>query len=153
MEQISCLIGFTLVLSSIYMSYYKKDNILFTEFNSLLNQDQKEIYQKIIQERIMIYSIGSILGLSLGIFYLLKSKKEKYRICKFVMIIYLIKLGFYYFYPKSPLMLYSLTTKEQTDAWADIYTEMKNKWKQSLFIGLLGYLLVGSYICKKCERK
>jgi len=135
------------------MSYYKKDNILFTEFNSLLNQDQKEIYQKIIQERIMIYSIGSILGLSLGIFYLLKSKKEKYRICKFVMIIYLIKLGFYYFYPKSPLMLYSLTTKEQTDAWADIYTEMKNKWKQSLFIGLLGYLLVGSYICKKCERK
>jgi len=153
MEQISCLIGFTLVLSSIYMSYYKKDNTIFSEFNSLLNQEQKEIYQGIIQERMMIYIIGSVLGLSLGVIYLLKSKNENYKICKFVMIIYLIKLGFYYFYPKSPLMLYSLTTKEQTDAWADIYTEMKNKWKQSLFIGLLGYLLVGSYLCKKCERK
>jgi len=135
------------------MSYYKKDNTIFSEFNSLLNQEQKEIYQGIIQERMMIYIIGSVLGLSLGVIYLLKSKNENYKICKFVMIIYLIKLGFYYFYPKSPLMLYSLTTKEQTDAWADIYTEMKNKWKQSLFIGLLGYLLVGSYLCKKCERK
>ena len=153
MEKLSCLLGFTLVLSSIYMSYYKKDNTIFSEFNSLLNQEQKEIYQGIIQERMMIYIIGSVLGLSLGVIYLLKSKNENYKICKFVMIIYLIKLGFYYFYPKSPLMLYSLTTKEQTDAWADIYTEMKNKWKQSLFIGLLGYLLVGSYLCKKCERK
>ena len=146
MEQISCLIGFTLVLSSIYMSYYRKDNSIFYEFNSLLNQDQKEIYQKIVYERMMIYIIGSVLGLSLGVYYLLKSKNEKYRICKFLMIIYLVKLGFYYFYPKSPLMLYSLTTKEQTDSWADIYTEMKQRWKLSLFVGLLGYLIVGSYI-------
>ena len=153
MEQISCLIGFTLVLSSIYMSYYRKDNTIFSKFNSLLNQNQKEIYQKIVYERMMIYIIGSVLGLSLGVYYLLKSKNEKYRICKFLMIIYLVKLGFYYFYPKSPLMLYSLTTKEQTDSWADIYTEMKQRWKLSLFVGLLGYLIVGSYICKKCQNK
>ena len=130
MEQISCLIGFTLVLSSIYMSYYRKDNTIFSKFNSLLNQNQKEIYEKIVYERMMIYIIGSVLGLSLGVYYLLKSKNEKYRICKFLMIIYLIKLGFYYFYPKSPLMLYSLTTKEQTDSWADIYNEMKQRRKE-----------------------
>ena len=83
MEQISCLIGFTLVLSSIYMSYYRKDNTIFSKFNSLLNQNQKEIYEKIVYERMMIYIIGSVLGLSLGVYYLLKSKNEKYRICKF----------------------------------------------------------------------
>ena len=107
MEQISCLIGFTLVLSSIYMSYYRKDNTIFSKFNSLLNQNQKEIYEKIVYERMMIYIIGSVLGLSLGV--LLSSKNlrmKKYRICKFLMIIYLVKLGFYYFYPKSPLYVY-----------------------------------------------
>ena len=142
MEQISCLIGFTLVLSSIYMSYYRKDNTIFSKFNSLLNQNQKEIYEKIVYERMMIYIIGSVLGLSLGVYYLLKSKNEKYRICKFLMIIYLVKLGFYYFYPKSPLMLYSLTTKEQVTIWADIYTEMKERWIKSLVIGFIGYLLI-----------
>ena len=54
----------------------------------------------------------------------------------------LFKLGFYYIVPKSPLMLYSLTTKEQTDAWADIYIEMKKKWKLSLALGFIGYITI-----------
>jgi hypothetical protein len=49
---------------------------------------------------------------------------------------------FYYFYPKSPLMLYSLRTKEQTDAWADIYTEMKHRWIMSLVFGLFSYVFL-----------
>ena len=55
---------------------------------------------------------------------------------------YLVKLGVYYFYPKSPLMLYSLKTKEQTDAWAKIYEEMKKRYKISLVIGFVGYIVL-----------
>ena len=55
------------------MSYYRKDNTISSKFNSLLNQNQKEIYEKIIYERMIIYIVGSVLGLSLGIYYLLKS--------------------------------------------------------------------------------
>ena len=61
------------------------------------------------------------------------------------MIIYLVKFGFYYFYPKSPLMLYSLITKQKTDAWATIYIEMKERWKRSIIIGFIGYLWIGFY--------
>ena len=89
----------------------------------------------------------------LGSLSKLISKNDKYLICKVLSIIYVVKLGFYKLFPKSPLMLYSLTTKQQTDAWADIYSEMKNRWKQSLVVGLIGYCIVGSYICKKCENK
>ena len=83
-----------------------------------------------------------ILGLGLGIYFYLNNPKTDYKLCKFLAIIYVIKLGFYYFYPKSPLMLYSLTTKEQVNAWANIYTEMKERWIKSLVIGFIGYLLI-----------
>ena len=137
-----CLIGFTLLFSSIYMSYLKKDSDIFVNFMSLLDEDQQKIYQKIIYERIMIYVAGMILGVSLGLYYLFTNKKDNYRLCKFLCIIYIVKLGFYYIYPKSPLMLYSLKSKDQVDAWATIYTEMKSRWIKSLMVGLIGYLLL-----------
>ena len=82
-----------------------------------------------------------VLGLGLGIFFYVNSN-DKYKLCKFLAIIYLVKLGFYYVYPKSPLMLYSLKNQKQVKAWADIYTEMKSKWLKSIAIGFIGYLLI-----------
>ena len=45
--------------------------------------------------------------------------------------------------------MYSLTNKKQTDAWADIYTEMKGRWIKSLIVGFIGYLVLGNVVCKK----
>ena len=142
----SCLVGLTLLFSSVYMSYMKKDNDKFVKFMNLLNEEQKKVYQKIIYERLSIYMVGMIIGVCLGVYYLLSRPKDNYRLCKFLCIIYIVKLGIYYFYPKSPLMLYSLTKKEQVDAWADIYTEMKDLWKKSLVIGFIGYLVLSMII-------
>ena len=36
-----CAIGITLLISSVYMSYMKKDNTNFEKFNSLLDEKQK----------------------------------------------------------------------------------------------------------------
>lgn len=149
MEMISCLIGFTLLFSSIYMSLMKKDSDHFIAFYELLNDQQKDIYHGIIYERMMIYIVGMVLGLVTGFYYYRTNKNDKYIFCKCLMIIYSIKLGFYYVYPKQPLMLYSLTTKQQTDAWADIYTEMKQRWIKSLVVGFVAYLFLGFAVCKK----
>jgi hypothetical protein len=46
-------------------------------------------------------------------------------------------------------MLYSLTTKQQTDAWADIYSEMKDRWKKSLLVGFFGYVFIGFALTQK----
>ena len=120
----------------------KKDNRIFSNFMKLLNQSQKKMYSKIIYERLSIYVMGMILGLVLGIYYYFQNKKDEYRLCKFLCIIYIVKLGFYYFYPKSPLMLYSLTNQKQVSAWADIYSEMKRRWILSLLVGFIGYLVL-----------
>jgi len=141
MKDLSCIIGITLLISSLSMTIQKRDSTIFINFHRLLDDDQKIIYEKIVKERLIIYVTGMILGLGLGIFYYIKTK-DRYRLCKFLAIIYLVKLGFYKIYPKSPLMLYSLTNQEQVKAWADIYTEMKNKWIKSIGIGFIGYLLI-----------
>lgn len=140
-----CAIGITLLISSVYMSYMKRDNDKFTKFNNLLDDEQKIKYQNIVHERLKIYIIGMILGLSFALFYIYNNKNDNYKVCKFLTIVYLIKLGFYYLYPKSPLMLYSLKGKEQVDAWADIYTDMKLRWIKSLVVGFFGYLLFAFY--------
>ena len=144
-----CLIAFVLLISSCYLAIMKQDKQIFIDFKNLLNEEQNQKYQKIVKERMMIYFIGMALGIAIGIFYYMKNKNEDYLFCKVIVIIYFIKLGFYYFFPKSPLMLYSLTTKEQTDAWADIYSEMKDRWIKSLIVGFFGSVFLPRALVKK----
>ena len=138
-----CLIGFTLLFASLWMSFVQKDSRIFVKFQSLLDERQKRIYASIVRERLTIYTMGMILGLGLGFSYYYGSgKSDKYRVCKLLAIIFVTKLLFYYVYPKKPLMLYSLKTEEQVAAWADIYTEMKKSWIKSLGAGFVGYIVL-----------
>ena len=148
MNKFSCAIGFTLLFSSFYMSYMRQDNEIFINFYSLMNIKQKKIYEDIVKERFVIYLAGSILGIISAVLFYRNNKSEKYILCKSLFLLYFIKLGFYYMYPKQPLMLYSLTTKEQTDSWADVYSEMKNRWKLSIFLGFISYLIIGFSFCR-----
>ena len=142
MEIRPCLVGLTLLFSSIYMSIMKKDDKIFIRFMDSLDPEQQIIYSEIVRERLMIYVFGMIIGLFLGIYYILTNKKDNYRVCKFMGIIFGTKLLFYYLMPKKPLMLYSLKNQDQVNAWTDIYTEMKNKWKKSLIFGFIGYFIL-----------
>ena len=47
-----CLVGLIFLFSSIYMSIVKRDNIKFSQFMNLLNDEQQKRYQTIIYERI-----------------------------------------------------------------------------------------------------
>ena len=152
MKIISCALGTTLLISSIFLTNVKKNSDVFIKFKRLLTGEQLKKYNEIIKERIMIYTIGMATGLFVGGIYYYYNRKEKYALCKFLVIVYMLKLAIYYFYPKKPLMLYSLTTKAQTAAWADIYTEMKTKWRKSLLVGFLGYIIISFFLdnCDKC---
>ena len=138
----TCIIGVTLLLSSIAMMVFKQDKDVFFRFSNLLDDEQKKVYRKIIVERVKAYVSGLIAGVVAGLINYYRNPKQSYALCTFIAIVYLVKLGVYYFYPKSPLMLYSLKTKEQTDAWAKIYEEMKNRYKISLVIGFVGYIVL-----------
>ncbi len=135
---ISCAIAFILLLSSILMHFFidKKDDFLLT-----LNDDQKQKYKSIILERFRIYIFGMILGLLLGFSYIYIYSEDKLKVCKFVAIVLITKLTFYYFYPKSDFMLYHLTEREQVSAWTDLYRNYKNAWRNSLILAIISYIL------------
>jgi len=142
MEINYCLIGITLLFSGIYMNFLNKDSEHFRRFYNLLDAGQKDKYEEIVKEKLLIYVGGSLLGLGLSYYYYSKNKNDNYLFCKLLIIVNLVKLGFYYLFPKSPLMLYSLTSKDQVSAWADIYTEMKHRWILSLAFGFFAYLFL-----------
>ena len=137
-----CLIGLTLLFSSIYMSIENRDTDHFKKFYNLLTSEQKSKYESIVKERLMIYLGGILLGMFISYNYYQRKKNTKHILCKSLTIHYLISLGFYYFFPKSPLMLYSLNSKDQVEAWADIYSEMKHRWIKSLLIGIFAYFFL-----------
>ena len=136
---ISCAIAFVLLLSSILMHFFidKKDDFMLT-----LNESQKKKYKDIIQERFKIYIFGMILGLVLGFLYVYIYNEDRFKVCKFVAIVLVTKLTFYYFYPKSDFMLYHLTEKNQVIAWTDVYRNYKNAWRNSLIIATISYILL-----------
>ena len=103
---------------------------------------KKKKYKDIIQERFKIYIFGMILGLVLGFLYAYIYNEDRFKVCKFVSIVLVTKLTFYYFYPKSDFMLYHLTETEQVKAWTDVYRNYKNAWRNSLIIAILSYILL-----------
>ena len=143
-----CLVGGMFVISSIYMMFLKENTEVFAKFDSLLDDKQKKRYREIIRERRNIYLSGLVIGLLFGIKYLIDNREDKYAYCKFLTIVYSIKLGIYYVFPKSKSMIYSLTEKPQFEAWMDIYNHMKTSWIQSLVVGFFGYLFLACYILK-----
>jgi len=147
MNNIPCIVGITLILSSIIMSVLNLRKDKFNNFLKLLNPEQKRKYHEIIVERITVYNVGMIIGIILGFLYYYYNKKDKYIFCKVLSIMSVVKIGIYYFYPKKPLMLNHLTDEKQVRAWTEIYSTMKNRWKQSMILGFMGYLFI-SYSIK-----
>lgn len=144
MNNLYCLVGITLLFSSIYMMFINKNDLMFVEFNQMLNKSQRKKYLQIINERIMIYTLGTVIGIMLGSYYIYNIKNIKgINVCLYLSIVLVTQLVFYKIYPKSKLMLYYLNTKEQTDKWADIYTNMKSRWIKSIIFGFIGYLIIG----------
>ena len=137
----TCLVAITFLISSAYLAMYRADTKVFQEFTQLLSQEQMAVYMNIVRERGTIYVTGVVIGLLLGYVYYRMNPKQPYIVCTVIAIAYLTKLAVYYLFPKSPLMLYSLTSTEQTDAWAKIYEHMKHRYKMSLLVGFIGYLI------------
>ena len=137
-----CSVAVIFLLSSVFMMFLK-DEKLFTNFMNTLNDEQKNIYFKIIKERTMLYVGGMILGLLLGLIYLSMNKKTGLNICAFITIIFITQIVFYKVYPKSTYMLYHLDDPKQVSAWTDIYTYMKKIYMLSFFMAIISYVLIG----------
>ena len=143
-----CLLGAALLGSMIMTMLASKKSKRFTDFMSLLDEDQQRVYKSIIKERMTIYIQGLVLGVILAIAVTFNTDLSKsVNICLFVVISLGINLAYYEFYPKSTYMLNHLNSNEQVNGWLNIYREMKLRSKLGFVLGILGYIILGMGWC------
>ena len=144
-----CLLGAALLGSSILAMMTSKDAGVFKKFTNLLDDNQKQIYKSIINERATIYVQSLLLGLILAILvtFNLRRMSNTPKVCLFILIALGTNYLMYSLYPKSTYMLEHLRSTEQNKAWLAIYKEMKLRMWVGLVLGILGYLLLAKGIC------
>ena len=145
--QVACLLAVSMFSGQLYVMFNNRKNVLFRKFDNLLDQNQKMIYKKIINERMKLYIQGMVLGLILGFTYLCSVPSNTVgRACLFTIIV----LGTNYFYymlmPKTNYMIPYLETQEQRVAWLNIYKEMQRRCKIGFILGLFAYLILGYFV-------
>ena len=70
-----CLLGAALLGSSVLTMMTSKTSGVFSKFNNLLDDNQRQVYKSIVQERATIYVQSLILGLVLAILVVFNLKK------------------------------------------------------------------------------
>ena len=83
-----CLLGAALLGSSILTMLTSKTAGVFKRFDNLLDDNQRQVYKSIIQERATIYVQSLILGLVLAILVVFNLKKmgQTPKVCLFILI-------------------------------------------------------------------
>ena len=103
----------------------------------------KTKYEKIRNERMTISLEGYVLGVffsGLIIFYNYKSKKQLDRFslaCIVIATTLITNYLFYILFPKSQWMINYLNTKEEKDAWLNVYKHMQLYYHGGLLLGLI----------------
>tara|TARA_A100000164_G_C21832935_1_gene736235 strand:- start:629 stop:1087 length:459 start_codon:yes stop_codon:yes gene_type:complete len=144
-----CLLGAALLGSSVLTMLTSKTAGVFKRFDNLLDDNQRQVYKSIVQERATIYVQSLILGLVLAVLVVFNLKKmgQTPKVCLFILIALGTNYLMYSLYPKSTYMLEHLRSTEQNKAWLAIYKEMKLRCKIGLILGALGYLVISRGIC------
>ena len=137
---ISCAIVIGFVIASIYTMM--TNNNTHMALKNSLDDDGKNAYDKIVQERLELYVKGSIFGLVVAIGFFLWARKRLGTIttvCSFVIIMFVVQTMVYTLSPKSDFVLNYVKNNEQSKLWLDNYKLMKNRYHIGFMVGLIGY--------------
>ena len=144
----TCLIGAGFIGSSVLTMISCSKGKKFKDFNNILDEEQRQTYSKIKNERMSIYIQGLFIGIALSMLVLSMTKiKKSSKICLFIVIAMGFNMLYYHLYPKSTYMLEHTYTKEQNKAWLKIYKEMKMRHIIGFILGLVGYYIFANGIC------
>ena len=146
---ITCVIALVFLIANIYTILSCSNNKeIKQKFLNVLNEEQKNIYEKIINERKYIYYSGYVLGIILsliGYFIIKKLTKMRFNkislICFVGSITFVTNYLFYILYPKSDYMLLHLSDKRQISEWLNIYRTMQIKFHIGFVLGIIAVMI------------
>jgi len=113
-----------------------------------LTDNEKQIYDEIIQERQMIYYQGLMLGDIIATIYLFFTYDRDIFRTLFVSIgiTFIVNYFYYILAPKSKYMLEYLDTPEENKAWLKIYRFMQVRFHSAFLYGLLASTFMYYYL-------
>lgn len=122
------------------------------DFKNTLSQEQKDLYQSIINERKLIYYGGYLLGIFLSILVVAFFKKllklnKMSNVCIIATITFVTNYLFYILYPKKDYMILHLKNKEQIEEWLDIYKYMQFRYHLGFVLGIVALIFASMAIC------
>lgn len=145
--QFACLVAIGMFSGQLFVMFNNKKGKLFKKFDSLLDENQKNMYKSIIDERMNHYIQGMVIGLILGFTYLcIVPSNTIGRSCLFTVIVLGANSFYYTLRPKSNYMVPHLNTQEQRVAWLEIYKEMQHRCKLGFLLGMVAYLILGYFV-------
>ena len=151
---ITCSIAILFLVANVYTMLSVDCKNKKEKLYSLLNENQKNIHQKIVDERKSIYFRGYAVGLLLSFILIFvykyvingsDSNKKKMSIWMIVCMVGAITFTSNYLYyilsPKTTYMVQHLNNKLQIDEWLKIYRYMQVKYHVGLVLGIVAIMI------------
>ncbi len=141
------------IIATIWMNISMRDKSTFeTTYLKLLDNHQKDIYNKIKIERANIamsgYGAGLLLSLLLIVLNYISSRKHSLSTTSMACLTGAVTFSVQYFYyilsPKTDFMVLHLESREQREAWLKIYKQCQYNYHLGLVIGIIGAILLSA---------
>jgi glucan phosphoethanolaminetransferase (alkaline phosphatase superfamily) len=133
----------------IYMTYAVNKSQITEEYKKQLPENLKAKYEQITSERTRIYYQGYILGFILSFFIIMYNsliRKKKITIIPMVCLVastsFIVNYFYYVLSPKSDYMLNHIETKEQNQAWLNMYRGMQLYYHTGLVLGIFSICFI-----------
>ena len=152
----SCGLSIIFLVSMFYFSVWKMEERTedLNKFESLLSEEQKQIYESIKKERRSIYLSGYSIGFFLSIIAILyyrntsKTKLTKtHMLCLIFSISFITNYFYYILSPKSNYMILHLHKQEEKAAWLKIYKSMQYNYHFGFVLGIIALLFLTHGTC------
>tara|TARA_Y100000741_G_scaffold352314_1_gene324266 strand:+ start:6829 stop:7305 length:477 start_codon:yes stop_codon:yes gene_type:complete len=151
--KLTCGIAIMFIIATIWMNISMRDKSTFeTTYLKLLDNHQKDIYNKIKIERANIamsgYGAGLLLSLLLIVLNYISSRKHSLSTTSMACLTGAVTFSVQYFYyilsPKTDFMVLHLESREQREAWLKIYKQCQYNYHLGLVIGIIGAILLSA---------
>lgn len=149
-----CYIAIVFLVANIYVSFTADKTDRKDRLYKTLSPEGIKQYENIVRERRDIYLKGYIFGLIISILFLYgvqgirrTSMINTGLICIVGAITLICNYLFYIIHPKSDYMVLHLNTKDQRQAWLDIYRHMQFKYHSGLVFGIIAAMLFAKSVC------
>ncbi len=140
----SCVLAIGFLSASVFITLNTEKDEKLKKLLEVLTPPQRVLYEKIRDERRLLYIHGFVLGfvLSLLAIYFTKTKMNRWgNLCMVGAITFTVSYFYYVLSPKKYKMITVLDKKEEREAWWEVYKVMQKYYHLGFVLGIIGVML------------